>query len=287
MKNYIYALIIAFAAIALSSCNEEEGTDPGTYGSAVVTIYQYPAPKEYNADEATMLRIVPNNRVKKMYVYTELLADKEAYIAANGKRAYNEWVIEKGTEYAEVSGAVDVVIENLRGLNATTVVAVEANGKGTATESLFKGVIWVDAGQAMVYQNIAHDGASYYAGKVAAQRQSDANIFRVKDMFYQIENSLGNSIASSVTFTFNDAKECTAFASSKGAFVIVNFVDGDKLMHGYYDPVDFGTYCSVAMDEDEEGIFVAVSLLGVDDNTGDLYTGRYILLYINELEWFE
>lgn len=59
-------------------------------------------------------------------------------------------------------------------------------GNRMAYENIFKGVIWVDAGRAYIYQNFVHDGVMYISGYVSVERQSDANIFRVTDLFCQL-----------------------------------------------------------------------------------------------------
>ena len=170
LKKYLYAALAVVSAIALAACSDDEGTDPGHDSAPVVTIYEYAAPEDYDADITENIRIVPNDKVSKMFVYTELQTDKEAYVAEKGEAAYMDRVVSEGTEYAgEIQ---EVVISDLTGTYATTVVAVASNGARRAYENIFKGVTWVEGGTAFVQENVA--GLS---GTVTVQRQSDANIF--------------------------------------------------------------------------------------------------------------
>ena len=271
-------------AVALYGCKESEGTDAGSDGTPVVTIYNNDVPAGYSTDNTVSLRLCPNNKVQKMYVYTELKDDKDAYVTSNGEAAYMTRVVENGTEYEGKD--LDVVITDLAGLYATTVVAVDAGGNRMAYENIFKGVIWVDAGRAYIYQNFVHDGVMYISGYVSVERQSDANIFRVTDLFCQLYPSLSR-IPSTVTLTFDADHNVTDFTSSEAPFVIVNFPDGGMLLHGYYDSATYGDNCYVVSDSDEQGNFAYVSLLVLDNNAGALYTGGYIYFYTDELEWYE
>lgn len=148
LKKYLYAALAVVSAIALAACSDDEGTDPGHDSAPVVTIYEYAAPEDYDADITENIRIVPNDKVSKMFVYTELQTDKEAYVAEKGEAAYMDRVVSEGTEYAgEIQ---EVVISDLTGTYATTVVAVASNGARRAYENIFKGVTWVEGGTAFV-----------------------------------------------------------------------------------------------------------------------------------------
>lgn len=284
MKKYLKLAFIAVMAVALYGCKESEGTDAGSDSTPVVTIYNNDVPAGYSTDNTVSLRLCPNNKVQKMYVYTELKDDKDAYVTSNGEAAYMTRVVENGTEYEGKD--LDVVITDLAGLYATTVVAEDAGGNRMAYENIFKGVIWVDAGRAYIYQNFVHDGVMYISGYVSVERQSDANIFRVTDLFCQLDPTL-TRIPSTVTLTFDADHNVTDFTSSEAPFVIVNFPDGGMLLHGYYDSATYGDNCYVVSDSDEQGNFAYVSLLVLDNNAGALYTGGYIYFYTDELEWYE
>ena len=75
LKKYLYAALAVVSAIALAACSDDEGTDPGHDSAPVVTIYEYAAPEDYDADITENIRIVPNDKVSKMFVYTELQTD--------------------------------------------------------------------------------------------------------------------------------------------------------------------------------------------------------------------
>lgn len=284
MKKYLKLAFIAAVAAAFCGCEESEGTDPGSDAAPVVTIYTNNVPDGYSSDNTVSLRVCPNNMVEKMYVYTELKDDKDAYIASNGGAAYIARVVENGTEYEGED--TDLVITDLEGIYATTVVAEDAGGSRVAYENIFKGVVWVEAGRSYIYQNFVHDGVMYLSGYVTVQRQSDSNIFRVNDLFCQLDPTLSR-IPSTLTFSFDAERKFTGFTSSEAPFVIVNFPDGDMLLHGYYDPVTYSSYCYTDQNSDAEGNYVLVVMLGLDNNTGNLYTNKYIYFYTDELEWYK
>lgn len=86
LKKYLYVLVAVAGAVTLAACSADEGTEPGSDGSPVVTIYSYTAPEGYDADVTTSLRVVPNNRVNRMYVLTELSEEKAAYTRRTASR---------------------------------------------------------------------------------------------------------------------------------------------------------------------------------------------------------
>lgn len=279
LKKYLYAALAVVSAIALAACSDDEGTDPGHDSAPVVTIYEYAAPEDYDADITENIRIVPNDKVSKMFVYTELQTDKEAYVAEKGEAAYMDRVVSEGTEYAgEIQ---EVVISDLTGTYATTVVAVASNGARRAYENIFKGVTWVEGGTAFVQENVA--GLS---GTVTVQRQSDANIFRIVGLYTQLDSSLGDPDERFV-FNFNDEKVCTQFSTTNAPFFVVNLQKEDGIYHGYYDAANYGDYCNVATGKLDENPAVAVSCLILNNSTGSLFTGGQIIVLINDFKWIE
>lgn len=283
LKKYLYVLVAVAGAVTLAACSADEGTEPGSDGSPVVTIYSYTAPEGYDADVTTSLRVVPNNRVNRMYVLTELSEEKAAYISSNGEQAYIDRVISAGTEYE--GQTQDLVITDLIGYNTTTIVAVAASGARRAFESTFKGVQWVDGGQAVVTENIA--GLS---GTVQVERQSDTNIFRVVGLYTQLDPTLG-SATERFTFTLEgtpDAFTCTNFTTTEAPFFVVGLADGEALYHGYYHASNYPSYCfTQAILDDPNGPCASVTCLILDNNTGSLYTGGQLKLYTSDLIWLE
>lgn len=45
LKKYLYVLVAVAGAVTLAACSADEGTEPGSDGSPVVTIYSYTAPR--------------------------------------------------------------------------------------------------------------------------------------------------------------------------------------------------------------------------------------------------
>ncbi|MBR6759277.1 MAG: hypothetical protein IKM03_02720 [Alistipes sp.] len=290
MKKLLYSLLIAFGAIALVACSDDEGTNPGNDGTPVVTIYQYAAPEGTNPDQTTAVRIVANDAVKEMYMLAQLKAEKDAYIEQNGLNAYCAYVCENGEAVTEEN--MDQVIENLMGLYAITVVATDNSGKMYAYEVTYKGLLWIPAGKTTIAQSFVHDGVAYLSGKVAVERQDDANVFRVVDLFHQLapESCPAYGANSVLTFEFDADRNYVSFTTSQAPFVLCGFADGGKLMHGYWNPGSYAGYCYVEPYEDEDGgMWASTSMLKLDNNAGSLYTGGYIDFSVDdeELIWFE
>ena len=283
LKKYLFAFLAVAGLAALAACSDDEGMEPGNDSSPVVTVYTYSAPDGYDSDITTFLRVVPNNQVKHIYVLTEPRDDKNSYVASNGEQAYIDRVVSEGKEYEGKSQ--DLIISDLVGYYTTTIVAVGANGARCSKESVFKGIEWVDGGQALVSENIA--GLS---GTVKVQRQSDTNIFRVVGLYSQLNPDLGSS-SERFIFTFEgsgDSAVCTEFTTTNAPFFLVFLKDGGALYHGYYDASNFTDYCYVKMlPDDEQGPCVGVSCLMLDNNAGMLSPGGQIKFYTSDLVWFE
>lgn len=144
MKKYIYTLFVGLlAAATMTSCSEEQGTDPGTDGKPAVVVYQYAPGEGYNADNDIRLRVAANQPTKEAYYLSELTADKKAFVENNGKEAYMNRVIENGTKLDEISGAStqDVILTGIIGDYTITVVAVNG-GQKSAAETMFYGIKW-------------------------------------------------------------------------------------------------------------------------------------------------
>lgn len=274
MKNYIYTLLIAFFAIALIGCTKDEGTEPGTDGTPKVTVYQYAAPSGYNADQTVNLRVVPNGKVDQIYVYAELKTAKDEYLKTNSEASYAQKVIEKGTKYEAKDQ--DVIIENLPGKYAISVVAVSGN-TNSMVESIFNGIVWVAAGKATIVKETLTGSLT---GDVALERQESANIFRVKDLYNQLNSSLPAK-GWYVKFTFNDAKKLADFSSTGGKYVWCGYTTSEGVYHGIWDPVNYGTYCKVANGTN----IYQVQLLRLNTTTGGLSTAA-ITFTMGSAVWY-
>lgn len=148
MKKYINHLFMLLLATAtMTSCAEEEGTEPGNDPNPGVVLYQYKPDASYNADNDVMLRIAANNRTVEAYYLVEPTPEKKARVASLGESGYMDHVIQNGTKVEGISGAsnADVMLTGLIDSYAITVVAVNENVK-TATETTFVGLKWEPLG---------------------------------------------------------------------------------------------------------------------------------------------
>lgn len=278
MKKFLYLLFAAFVATTMVACTEEVGSEPGNDPNPVVTIYDIDCPADCDPDQTAALRLAPNNKVAKMYILAELKAQKDAFVKEKGEAAYADYVVQNGSEVSKEN--LDVVIPELMGLHAITVVATDAAGKKFSYETSYKGILWIDAGEALVWQNMCHNGVAYFSGAVKVQRQDDCNTFRVIDMYHQLGGSAVPSNPGSVlTFEFDANHKLVSFGTSYEPYIYVNF-GGD---HGYWVPGQYPSYCYVESGSDEDGDYGYVSHLVVSG--GSLYTGGYIYFYPQE--WYE
>lgn len=55
--------MLVLAAMALTGCREEVGTDPGNDGTPIATVYQYTAGAGYNSDNDCLFRVATNAAV--------------------------------------------------------------------------------------------------------------------------------------------------------------------------------------------------------------------------------
>lgn len=187
MKKYVYSLFMVFLAVAtMTSCTEDEGTEPGNDSNPAITLYQYSASKPNNPDNDVVLRFATNNRVSEVHYLAEKTEDREAYIKANGEDAYLDYVVEKGTKLTEVSGAsnIDVAITDLYGEYIITAVATSGSAK-TSAKTVFTGLEWEDvvAGTYQFSEVSAPLSGVLSTPTVLQICTTDANLYRFKDVF--------------------------------------------------------------------------------------------------------
>ena len=279
--KYLFGLIALVPAVFMASCSAEEGTEPGNDSNPVVTMYSYTAPEGYNPDQTAYVRVVPNNKVSKIYVLTELKADKEAFVAQSGAEAYVQRVVSQGTAYA--AETQELVIEDLQGAYTITAVAEAANGARTAAEVNYKGIKWVEAGPAWVQENIAG-----LRGYVNVMRHDDENVFRVVGLYTQLDPDLGDP-EETFDFVFN-GENLVEFNNSNAPFVIVgvgerNGTAGD--WHGYYNIGSYASYCYPETLYDGDYPVAVAHMLVLNNATGSLYTNGYIYMWMDEVEWVD
>lgn len=193
MKKYIYSLFMVFLAVAtMTSCTEDEGTEPGNDSNPAITLYQYSVSKPNNPDNDVALRFATNNRVSEVYYLAEKTEEREAYIKANGEDAYLDYVVEKGTKLTEVSGAsnIDVMITDLYGEYTITAVATSGSVK-TSAKTVFTGLEWEDVVMGtyiFATKSIAGASSSALTGMTSAATTlqvctTDDMLYRFKDVF--------------------------------------------------------------------------------------------------------
>lgn len=138
-------LYIAWALLATATVGCEEADNGAANDTLpVVTIYDNWEPEDaYDSDVDCPLRIIPNSVAESCYVLPELLADKEAYIAAQGEDAYLQHVIDNGQQFDDT---LETVFTDLKGDYVITIVAVAGNLR-QAYEYVFNGVVWIPAGK--------------------------------------------------------------------------------------------------------------------------------------------
>lgn len=189
MKKYLYSLfVVLLATLTMTSCKEDEGTEPGNDAEPVVTIYQYAAARPNNPDNDVIIRLAANSKTSEAYYLAELSADKESRISSMGESGYADYVIENGTKINGISGASssDVTITDLYGTYTITVVAVNGNQK-TSSETTFTGLDWEDVATGTYYygasSNLINALGLTSSPTTLQVCTTDANLYRFKDVF--------------------------------------------------------------------------------------------------------
>ena len=186
MKKNLFAYIIALLGITgFAACTEDVGTEPGNDPQPVVTLYQYTASSDYDADVTTQLRVAVNSRVSAVYYLAESTSVKEAYVEANGEDAYNQYVVDNGTQATLSDGVADITITDLIGDNTITVVGTGNDGTLCSASATFFGYTWSTLATGSVYAPYM-DGTtafSWASGFELQQRDDDGNVYRIKDLY--------------------------------------------------------------------------------------------------------
>ena len=135
----------AFAAVLMTSCSADEGTEPGGDTKAYVQTNTYAVAAPLDADADFLVRVSTNSAVKGAYILLEKHDDYSKHIAEMGKDAYNDYVVKNGGVVKGVAGRseVDTTFYGLKGEYMATVVAVGNNGQAQAADSVsFTGIAW-------------------------------------------------------------------------------------------------------------------------------------------------
>lgn len=185
MKNYINTLfILLLASFAISSCTEEEGTEPGNDSAPSIRIYQYKPGEEYSEDNDVTIRFATNNLVDEVYYLAEKSEDKASRVSSMGEEGYMEYVITNGVKLEGVSGAsnVDVTLTGMYGEYTITAVAVDGKAK-TSSSIVFVGLDWADVATGTYYFEAVPDLQIQPAMVTLQVCTTDATLYRFKDLF--------------------------------------------------------------------------------------------------------
>ena len=200
MKKYIYIFAAAAFALALSSCKEEYGMEPGNDSNPVVTVYRYAPSSEYDGDNDQKVRFVSNGKVSQAYYLAEPKANKDELIKSKGESAYIEKVISEGTAISfDKEGLFETVITEMTTDYAISAVGVNGSNKSLRS-TVFNGIPWDSATEVhgeyeATRPNIVNaiGGAKHEA--VFQRHQTNPNMFRVKNAF---------GPGTKITFTLTD-----------------------------------------------------------------------------------
>lgn len=190
MKKYIFGLMAVAAAMFMTSCSADEGTEPGNDSKAYVMTNTYSVAPPLDADADFKVRVSTNSATESAYILLEKHADYSKHIAELGQEGYNDFVVKNGGLVKGVKGQseVDTLFYGLKGDYMATVVAVNAKGQAQAADSVsFTGITW----------NKVCDGKYYFCEKIAeimgkesadCELDVDANnpsSYRIKNVYGQ------------------------------------------------------------------------------------------------------
>lgn len=178
------------AAMFMTSCSADEGTEPGNDSKAYVVTNTYSVAPPLDADADFKVRVSTNSATESAYILLEKHADYSKHIAELGQEGYNDFVVKNGGLVKGVKGQseVDTLFYGLKGEYMATVVAVNAKGQAQAADSVsFNGIIW----------NKVCDGKYKFCAKIAGimgkesvdcELDVDANnpsSYRIKNVYGQ------------------------------------------------------------------------------------------------------
>lgn len=217
MRKYINTLFMGLLiAASITSCSEEQGTNPGEDSRPAVIIYQYAPGEGYNADNDIKLRISANSQTQEAYYLCELTSEKADFIEINGEAAYMDQVTEKGIKLEEISGTSnqDVVVTGLIGDYTITAVAVKGNTK-TAFESSFYGIQWDVFGEGTYHSSMFN--ATF---AVEVRKAAHAEWYKLIEPFGEGKDLVikmnGTNAAIEQQYVFTDSKYGAVYAEGKG-----------------------------------------------------------------------
>lgn len=172
-------------AFCMTSCSEEEGTNPGGDSKPVVTIYQYEASGDYDADSDVALRLAANSATDAVYYIAETTDDFNAKMTELGEEGYKNHVVSDGTKVEDLSGAgdQDVVVTGLKGAYTIAVVAVNGGTK-TLSTTTFVGQNWITKAVGTYYFGILGSlGLEEATGIELQQLATNETAWRFKNLY--------------------------------------------------------------------------------------------------------
>lgn len=122
-KNILFLASLLLGVVLMASCSPDEGTDPGSDGEPVATVFTYSNPGSgYNSDNDVHFRVATNNRDSVVTYLAELKSAKAARNMTDDE--YAKYVEQNGTKVSVgVSNYKDVYITDLHGEYTITVVS--------------------------------------------------------------------------------------------------------------------------------------------------------------------
>ena len=92
MEKYMNRLLIALLGMAtMSSCKDDEGTEPGNDSNPNIVLYQYAVESPNDPDNDSAIRIAVNNKTSEIYYLAELTANVSGHGATD--EAYADYVV--------------------------------------------------------------------------------------------------------------------------------------------------------------------------------------------------
>ena len=190
-KNIFMAFLGLAAAFCMTSCSEEDGTNPGNDSKPVVTIYKYDssnsfdAGDDYDADVDCCLRLAANSVSEAVYYIAEPTETYNANLAELGLEGYKNYVVSDGTKVEDLKGAgeYDLVLKNLKGAYTIAVVAVKGSTK-TLSTTTFEGSNWETVAVGTYYFSVLGNLGLGNAEGVQLQRlATDETTWRFTNVF--------------------------------------------------------------------------------------------------------
>lgn len=232
MKRFLYATVVALAALFTACDDTQEGATPGGDSMPNVVLYQFKADSTFNADDHTKIRLSINSAVDSLFLLAESEEDYNAHFSGDNG-AYANYIEEYGEKIAIDSlKNIDMHLE-LSGLNYITAVAVGNGQKAISQTVSFNG---------MTYTKVTGTDGYVFTDPWGAASEAELYVCDQDENVYRLSGAILSAIGDDETFDI----DINIFTDDSGAVV-----GGDGFRYlsisAQETPFEYGNYGIVSV----------------------------------------